>query len=84
MHWLWVIIIGFIIGVIAKFFRGGKDPAGFIVTIIIGILGSVLASWVGGEFGLWGETGLIHFIAAIVGAMVLLVIYHNLFKPKAG
>lgn len=83
MHWLWVIIIGFIIGVIAKFIRGGTDSMGFILTIIIGILGSVLATWVGENLNLWGPTGLIHFLASIGGAIVLLAIYHMLFKPKS-
>jgi uncharacterized membrane protein YeaQ/YmgE (transglycosylase-associated protein family) len=82
MHWLWVIIIGFIIGIIAKFIRGGSDSMGFILTVIIGILGSVLATWVGENFHLWGETGLIHFVASIGGAIVLLAIYHMMFKPK--
>jgi uncharacterized membrane protein YeaQ/YmgE (transglycosylase-associated protein family) len=83
MHWLWVIIIGFIVGVIAKFIRGGKDSVGFIVTIIIGIVGSILATWVGERLGWWPATGFVHFIASIVGAVILLAIYHVLFKPSA-
>jgi uncharacterized membrane protein YeaQ/YmgE (transglycosylase-associated protein family) len=83
MHWLWVIIIGFIVGVIAKFIRGGKDSVGFIVTIIIGIVGSILATWVGERLGWWPPTGFVHFIASIVGAIILLAIYHVLFKPSA-
>jgi len=83
MHWLWVIIIGLIVGVIAKFIRGGSDSMGFIITIIIGILGSILATFVGEKLGLWGGTGLVHFLASIGGAIVLLAIYHVLFKPNS-
>ncbi|MBB6186900.1 GlsB/YeaQ/YmgE family stress response membrane protein [Rhodanobacter sp. MP7CTX1] len=82
MHWLWVIIIGLIVGIIAKLIRGGSDPMGCIVTIIIGILGSMLATYVGEQLGLWPATGFIHFLASIGGAIVLLAICHLLFKPK--
>ena len=82
MHWLWVIIIGLIVGISAKLIRGGSDSMGFIVTIILGILGSFLATFVGEKLGLWEGTGFIHFLASIGGAIVLLAIYHMLFKPK--
>lgn len=83
MHWLWVIIIGFIVGVIAKYIRGGKDSMGFIITIVLGILGSVVATYVGETLHLWSATGFVHFVASIVGAIILLAIYHVLFKPGA-
>ncbi|MBA2078083.1 MAG: transglycosylase [Rhodanobacter sp. 68-29] len=83
MHWLWVIIIGLIVGVIAKFIRGGQDSMGFIITVIIGILGSVIATYVGEMLHLWGPTGLVHFLASIGGAVILLAIYHVLFKPSS-
>ena len=83
MHWLWVIIIGLIVGILAKLIRGGNDPMGCIVTIIIGILGSMLATYVGEQLGLWAATGFVHFLASIGGAIVLLAIYHMLFKPKS-
>jgi uncharacterized membrane protein YeaQ/YmgE (transglycosylase-associated protein family) len=82
MHWLWVFIVGLVVGIIAKLITPGKDPGGFIITAIIGIIGSVLATWVGEHLGWWGPTGLVHFIASIVGAIILLVIYHAVFKRK--
>ena len=82
MHWLWVIIIGLIVGIIAKLIRGGSDSMGFIVTIIIGILGSILATYVGEQLGLWQATGFVHFLASIGGAIVLLAMYHLLFKRQ--
>ncbi|MDO1530274.1 GlsB/YeaQ/YmgE family stress response membrane protein [Fulvimonas sp. R45] len=83
MHWLWVFIVGLVVGIIAKLITPGKDPGGFIITAIIGIIGSVLATWVGEHLGWWGPTGLVHFIASIVGAIILLVIYHAVFKRNA-
>jgi uncharacterized membrane protein YeaQ/YmgE (transglycosylase-associated protein family) len=83
MHWLWVFIVGLVVGIIAKLITPGKDPGGFIITAIIGIIGSVLATWVGENLGWWGPTGLVHFIASIVGAIILLVIYHAVFKRNA-
>ena len=47
MHWLWVFVIGLIVGLVAKLLMPGKDPGGFIITAIIGIAGSFLATWVG-------------------------------------
>jgi len=82
MHWLWVFIVGLVVGIIAKLIPPGKDPGGFIITAILGIIGSVLATWVGENLGWWGPTGLTHFIASIIGAIILLVIYHAVFKRK--
>ena len=52
MHWLWVIIIGFIAGAIAKFFVAG--PGGFIVTTLLGIVGAIFATWLGQRIGWYG------------------------------
>jgi uncharacterized membrane protein YeaQ/YmgE (transglycosylase-associated protein family) len=80
MHWLWVFIVGLVVGIVAKLITPGKDPGGFIITAILGICGSVLATWVGEHLGWWGPVGLVHFLASIGGAVVLLVIYHAVFK----
>lgn len=76
MHWLWVFIVGLVVGLIAKAIMPGKDPGGFIITAILGIVGSVLSTFIGEKLGLWGETGLVHFLGSIAGAIVLLLIYH--------
>ena len=47
MHWLWVVLIGLVAGALAKLIMPGKDPGGFIVTILLGIAGSVIATWLG-------------------------------------
>ncbi|MFC4762551.1 GlsB/YeaQ/YmgE family stress response membrane protein [Dyella koreensis] len=76
MHWLWVFIVGLVVGLIAKAIMPGKDPGGFIITAILGIVGSILSTFIGEKLGLWGETGLVHFLGSIAGAIVLLLIYH--------
>ncbi|HEY7098097.1 MAG TPA: GlsB/YeaQ/YmgE family stress response membrane protein [Terriglobales bacterium] len=75
MHWLWVIIIGLIVGAIAKLLMPGKDPGGFIITILLGIAGSVIATWIGHAVGLYSEGQSAGFLMSIIGAIILLAIY---------
>ena len=73
--WLGWILIGLIAGAIAKALMPGRDPGGCIVTIIIGIAGAVLAGFLGQAVG-WYEAGEgAGFLAAIVGAVIILFIY---------
>jgi uncharacterized membrane protein YeaQ/YmgE (transglycosylase-associated protein family) len=76
MSIIWTIIIGFLAGVIAKFIMpGDNEPTGFIMTTILGIVGSILASYLGQALG-WYKAGEgAGFIGAVVGAIILLVIY---------
>lgn len=72
---VWTILVGFVIGVIAKFLHPGKDNMGFIATILLGILGSFLAGIIGQALG-WYQAGEgAGFIASVVVAIVLLAIY---------
>ena len=77
MSILWTIIIGLIVGALAKFVMPGKDPGGIFVTIIIGIVGAVIGGFIGSALGVGDVTGLNlwSIILAVVGAMVLLLIY---------
>jgi len=73
--WLWWIIIGGIAGAIAKFLMPGRDPGGCLVTILLGIAGAFVAGWLGQTIG-WYERGEgAGFIAAIVGAFIILAVY---------
>ena len=73
---LWTIIIGFIAGVIAKFLMPGpNEPAGFILTTILGIIGAFVATFLGQAVGWYGPNQGAGFIGAIVGAVVVLFIY---------
>ncbi|WP_136256174.1 GlsB/YeaQ/YmgE family stress response membrane protein, partial [Pseudofulvimonas gallinarii] len=78
-----VFVIGLVVGVVAKLLTPGKDPGGFIITAIIGIAGSLLATWVGQQLFGWYQAGQsAGFIASVVGAVVLLLLYH-LVKRKS-
>jgi uncharacterized membrane protein YeaQ/YmgE (transglycosylase-associated protein family) len=72
---LWTIVLGFVIGVLAKLLHPGKENMGFIATIILGIAGSLLAGVIGQFFG-WYQAGEgAGFIASVIVAIILLVIY---------
>ena len=72
---LWMLIIGLIVGAIAKLIMPGKDPGGIIVTIILGIAGAFLAGFLGRAMGWYGEGDAVGFIASVIGAILLLIIY---------
>lgn len=72
---LWTIVLGLVIGVIAKFLHPGKENMGFLMTILLGIAGSFLAGVVGQFFGWYRAGEGAGFIASVVAAIVLLVIY---------
>lgn len=75
MSIIWTILIGFIVGIVAKFLMPGRDPAGFIITAIIGIVGSVIATYLGRFMGFYQVGESAGFIAAVVGAIILLFLY---------
>ncbi len=69
------IIIGGLAGAVAKFLMPGRDPGGFIITCLLGIVGAVLATWLGQAIG-WYRIGEgAGFVGAVVGAIIILVIY---------
>ncbi|HMS64929.1 MAG TPA: GlsB/YeaQ/YmgE family stress response membrane protein [Ignavibacteria bacterium] len=72
---IWTAIIGVIVGGIAKLFMPGKDVGGFFVTMLIGIAGSFLASFLGSAVGWYKDGDTAGFITSILGAMLLLFIY---------
>jgi uncharacterized membrane protein YeaQ/YmgE (transglycosylase-associated protein family) len=69
------IVVGFIVGVLAKFLHPGRDNMGFILTIVLGIAGAFLARFIGQAMGYYGPGENAGFIAATLGALVLLIIY---------
>ena len=73
--WLWWIVIGAIAGAIAKAIVPGRDPSGCLITILLGIGGAVLAGFLGQQLGWYRQGEGAGFIAAIVGAVVILFIY---------
>ena len=73
-------IIGLIIGIVAKFLMPGKDPGGFIITAIIGIVGSFVATWIGQALNWYQPGQSAGWIASIIGAIILLLIYRMFSK----
>lgn len=80
---LWTIIIGAVIGVVAKLLMPGRDPGGCIITILLGIAGSFLAGYLGRAMGWYQEGQPAGFIFSVIGAMVLLLIYRLIFGKRA-
>ena len=81
MHLLWTLLIGLVVGAVAKFLMPGKDPGGIIVTMLIGIAGSLVATYAGRALGWYQEGQAAGFIMSVVGAIVLLALYH-MVRPK--
>ena len=76
------IIFGAIVGIIAKLLHPGRDPGGIIVTILLGIAGSLLGGFVGRALGLYREGQGAGLIMSVVGAIILLVIYHAMTRRR--
>ncbi len=75
MDILYTILIGLVVGIIAKFFMPGKDPGGFIITVLIGIGGAILAKFIGQTLNWYAAGQSVGLIASIFGAIILLFIY---------
>jgi uncharacterized membrane protein YeaQ/YmgE (transglycosylase-associated protein family) len=82
MSIIWTIVIGFIVGLLAKLVMPGKDPGGFFITAAIGIVGSLIATYGGKALGIYGGEETAGFIGAFIGAIVLLVLYRLLMRNR--
>lgn len=83
MSILWTIIIGLVIGIVAKFLMPGRDPGGFVITAIIGIVGSIIATYLGQALGFYQPGQSAGFIAAVLGSIILLFLYRMVTGRKA-
>ena len=81
MNIVWTILIGLVVGALAKFIMPGKDPGGIIITIILGIAGSFIFTYLGKFLGLYQEGETAGFIGAVIGAIILLAVY-RMFKKN--
>lgn len=77
------IIIGFVIGLVARFFMPGKDSMGFIMTTLLGIAGAWFGTWLGSALGMYAVGEPAGFIMSVLGAMLLLFIYNRVAAKKA-
>ncbi len=78
MHLLWTLIIGLIAGAVAKFLMPGRDPGGIIVTMLLGVAGAFVATFLGKAIGWYRPGQAAGFIGAVVGAFLLLFVYRLL------
>ena len=76
LHLLWVALIGLIVGALAKLIMPGKDPGGIFITMLLGIAGSLIATWLGRLLGLYGPDASAGFIMSVLGAILVLAVYH--------
>lgn len=82
-HLLWTAIIGLVVGVIAKFIMPGKEPGGIFITMIIGIAGAFLGTWIGRAIGHYQPDQSAGFLMSLVGALILLGIYHLIRRSQS-
>lgn len=83
MEIVWTIIIGFVVGVIAKFLKpGNNEPGGIVLTAILGIVGAFVATFLGQAIGIYDSGENAGFIGAIVGAIIVLWIYGMVMKKR--
>ncbi|MBS7456722.1 GlsB/YeaQ/YmgE family stress response membrane protein [Coralloluteibacterium stylophorae] len=79
---LWIILIGFIAGLVARALKPGKDAMGWILTIVLGIAGALLATFIGRAVGWYDPNEAAGFIGAVIGAIVLLALWGMFSKKK--
>jgi len=76
MSIIWAILIGFLVGLVARFLMPGRDPGGFFITALLGIVGALVATFLGRSMGFYATGEAAGFIASVIGAMIVLFIYH--------
>jgi uncharacterized membrane protein YeaQ/YmgE (transglycosylase-associated protein family) len=75
MHIIGWIFFGLIVGIVAKFLMPGRDPGGFVLTAILGIVGGVLGGFIGRAMGWYGEGDPVGFVMAVLGSIIVLAVY---------
>ncbi len=78
---IWTLVIGLIVGAIAKLLMPGRDPGGCIITILLGIAGAFVGTWIGRIF--WGQNYAAGWIMSVIGAMILLLIYRLIIGKRS-
>ena len=76
------IVFGLLVGLVAKFLMPGRDPGGFIITILLGIAGALVGGYIGRGFGWYGEGDPVGFLMAVAGAILLLILYRQVAAPR--
>src|SRR6185503_7114165 len=76
------IVFGLVVGIIAKLVTPGRDPGGFIITMLLGIAGALLGGFIGRAMGFYGPNQSAGWLMSIAGAIVLLVLYRMIDRPR--
>ena len=76
------IFFGLVVGIVAKLLMPGKDPGGFIITILLGIGGALIGGYLGRALGWYGETDPVGFVMAVFGSLILLIAYRMIVQPR--
>ncbi|MBB1629275.1 MULTISPECIES: GlsB/YeaQ/YmgE family stress response membrane protein [Cupriavidus] len=76
MHLIWIILIGFLAGLVARLLAPGRGPSGFFLTAGLGIVGSLAATFLGQALGWYRPGQSAGFVGAVLGAVILLALYH--------
>jgi len=82
MHIIGTLIIGLLVGLVAKLLMPGRDPGGFIITALLGIAGAFVAKWIGQSLGWYAPEDTAGFLASVIGAMLLLFLYRIIFHRR--
>ena len=83
MSIIWAILIGFLVGIVAKFLMPGRDGGGFFITALLGIVGALVATFLGQAMGIYSAGQSAGFIGAVVGAIIILFIWGKFVnKPE--
>lgn len=82
MEILYTILIGIVVGIVAKLLMPGRDPGGFIITALLGIAGAVIGTWIGQALNWYGPNEPAGFLGSVIGAMLLLFIYRLFMRPR--
>jgi uncharacterized membrane protein YeaQ/YmgE (transglycosylase-associated protein family) len=83
LEFIWIIVIGIVVGALAKFVMPGPDPGGFFVTALLGMGGALVATLLGRFVGLYGPNQGAGFIASVIGAIVVLFVYRSVRNRHA-
>jgi uncharacterized membrane protein YeaQ/YmgE (transglycosylase-associated protein family) len=75
MEFIWMLVIGLVVGVVAKFLTPGRDPGGCLVTMLLGIAGAFVAGFLGRSLGWYQAGDVAGFLASVIGAILILMVY---------
>ena len=82
MSIIWMLVVGLIVGAIAKLLMPGRDPGGMVITMILGVAGALVAGFLGRALGWYREGEPVGIIASVIGAILLLVVYRMFAKRR--